>query len=502
MNRAIAFALLLALPAVAWGGGRGWSWPSWLGWGTPAVKAGVALPPGTPSVWIDVDNLDGLNNSTLTNGIEFSSTTIVNRGSLGGTFAGTTGAAPTFVSSCVGRGSRKPCLRFDGVNDFLQSSLAASAFRFLHVGPSTCFIVHQTTARTATSVTAFRTWMSTNTTALTTSGTLAYLLDANYSSNRTRTIFADGASPAAISLDSPNAAYMQQTWDVSGWRYEPGAGGNDFGVYRTPSTLLASVEPTAPNNVDPAQTLFIGRTGASFPILADVRGFVCYNSALSTPDMAALTAWANGAITPTPYAAGSCATSSPKLCGSQSPCRIGVMGDSISFAVGGTTKWPDVLRTSLANTVDWVVMNEAVSSSTIADGRTTQWADRLEGAGLTALIIFQGRNDIAADTLGSVVAGYNTEVANDAIAQGVNVLTISSLPTGFSTTRQAQQDIFNADLVAEAGGCRQHLDIYATFEASPGSDTLSPTYDSGDGVHPNQVGQDLIAATVLPLVGP
>ena len=79
---------------------------------------------------------------------------------------------------------------------------------------------------------------------------------------------------------------------------------------------------------------------------------------------------------------------------------------------------------------------------------------------------------------------------------------LSSLPTGFSTPRQAQQDIFNAALASAAGGCRQHLDIYDTFEATPGSNTLSPTYDSGDGVHPNQVGQDLIAATVLPLVGP
>lgn len=344
--------------------------------------------------------------------------------------------------------------------------------------------------------------MSTNTTALTTTGTLAYLLDQNYNTNRTRTIFADGTAPAAISLDSPFAAYMQQTWDVSGWRYEPGAAGDDFGVYRTPSTLLASVEPTAPNNVDPAQTLFIGRTGANFPILADVRGFVCYSSALSASEMTALTTWAQGAITPTPYAAGSCATTSPKLCGGQSPCRIGVMGDSISFAVGGTTKWPDVLRTSLANTVDWVVMNEAVSSSTIADGRTTQWADRLEGAGLTALIIFQGRNDIAADTAGTVVAGYNTEVANEAIAQGANVLTISSLPTGFSAPRQAQQDIFNAALASAAGGCRQHLDVYAAFEQTPGSDTLAAIYDSGDGVHPNQAGQDALAAAVLPLIGP
>ena len=464
-------------------------------------------PPGAPSVWIDVDNLDGLNNSTLTNGVEFSSTTIVNRGSLGGTFAGTTGAAPTFVSSCVGRGSRKPCLRFDGVDDGLLSSLPSSSFRFMHEGPSTCYVVGEPVNPGVTGVPFYRTVVATTGIVTTDTGISHQWLDYQSRQMRIRNLQYDGTAPAALIVSTGDDVMNQQTWASSGSVYNPGAAGNDFGVY-TLGVLRVSGEPTAPLAANPTMTLSIGKSGANgggatvSPWRGNIRGLVCYASALDAAGVAALESWATSSVTSTPYAAGACATASPKLCGAQSPCRVGVMGDSLSFTIGAVTKeWPDVLR-DLVGSAEFVLLNEGVSASTIIDGATTQWSTRLKQAGLTSLIIFQGRNDIdfgqtAAATLTRVAA-----VADDAIADGLNVLTISTLPSGFPAGVQVEQDAFNAGLASAAGGCRQHLDVYADFENSPGSDTLLAAYDLGDGVHLNQTGHDALAAAVLPLVGP
>lgn len=256
-------------------------------------------------------------------------------------------------------------------------------------------------------------------------------------------------------------------------------------------------------------TLSIGKSGAGggggteSPWRGDMRSVVCYDSALDAAGITALEAWTQSTqITSTPYDAGACATSASTLCGGQSPCRIGVMGDSLSFTIGaGTKEWPDVLR-DLVGSAEFVLLNEGVSASTIIDGATTQWSTRLKLAGLTSLIIFQGRNDIDFGQTAAATLTRVANVANDAIADGLNVLTISTLPTAFNASQETQQLLFNAGLASAAGGCRQHLDVYEDFEETPGSNTLKLAYDLGDGVHLNQTGHDALAAAVLPLIGP
>jgi len=458
-------------------------------------------PPGAPLVWVDGANLDGLNNSTLTNGVEFSSTTFVNRGSLGGTFSGGAGVAPTYKANCVGGYG---CLSFDGVDDVAASSLAAASFQFLHVGPSTCYAIGQPVRNVATGTTATMGMWATSRANVGEVGEVGWLNDSQYNSSASNADLYDGAAPKAGGVTSANGAYLQQSWTRHAAWYNPGDVGNDFIIY-TNGVNVAETEPTAASATAPTRTFQIGAALNALYWVGNIFQVVCYSSALSGAQITALDAWGQSKLTASPYPAGSCATGAAKLCGSQSPCRIGVMGDSISFASGGVTEWPDTMRTNLASPT-YVVIDEAVSGARVSTAKTTQWTNRLKQQGLAALVLFIGRNDIDDNVSATTVLSDLAFVASEATAAGIKVMTVSALPSGneagWTAGKQTQMDALNAGLAGAASGCRSHLDVYANFENLPGSDTLAAIYDSGDGLHPNQAGQDLLESLIRPTVGP
>lgn len=460
-----------------------------------------APPPGAPVVWIDGASLDGLNNSTLVNGQEFSATTIVNRGSLGGTFNGSVGLAPTYKANCVGGFG---CLSFDGVNDVAASSVAAASYQFLHVGPSTCYAIGQPVRNVATGTTGNFAMWATSRANVGEVGEVSWLNDSQYNSSASNADLYDGAAPKAGGVTSANGAYLQQSWTRHLAWYNPADVGNDFIIY-TNGVNVAETEPTAASATAPTRTFQIGAALNALYFGGNIYQVVCYSSALSGAEITALDAWGQTKITASPYPAGSCATGAAKLCGGQSPCRVGVMGDSISFASGGVTEWPDVLRTNIGG-ANMVIIDEAVSGARLSTAKTTQWTNRLKNMGLTALVLFIGRNDIDDNVAATTVLSDLAFVAGEATAAGIKVLTVSALPSGneagWTGAKTTQMLALNAGLASAAGGCRSFLDLYAAFEQSPGSNTLATIYDSGDGLHPNQPGQDALEAAIRPLVGP
>lgn len=106
----------------------GWS-P--FGWGTlPRRSGGAAIPTANLQVFLDGDDTDGSSNSTRTNGAAFNNW--LNKGALGGTFSNATGTQqPLFASSLL---AGHAGATFDGTDDRLVSSLAASSFTFMHDG--------------------------------------------------------------------------------------------------------------------------------------------------------------------------------------------------------------------------------------------------------------------------------------------------------------------------------------------------------------------------------
>lgn len=472
--------------------------------GEPSTCASCGSPPGTPSVWVDGTDLDGSGNTTLSDSDVFDGTpAITNKGSLGGTFSNGATTSPAYAAGCIGRASSKGCLRFDGTDDLAVSSLAASNFRFLHETDSTCLSVWKTRSNAATGTSDNQVLWATALASVTSEGAVSWIADSQWSSNEQWHDLYDGASPAAIRFTSSSGVYVSQAWSRSIVRYDVGATGDDLSVL-TNGTNIGGGEPTTPYAGDPNITLYLGAAWNALYFGGDLYQLICYNSALSDGDRTTLDTWASCMVGSTTAEIGGCASSTSTLCGSQSPCRIGVVGDSLSYP-GALTEWPDTLRTNLGG--GYEVLNEAVSGDEIETAKTTQWTNRLKPAGVHALILFIGRNDIytSSETAANVLADV-AEVVADATAAGVNVLTISALPTedaaDWSSAKQIQHDAFNAGLISAAGGCRQHLDVYATFEEPTDPDALKLTYDSGDGLHLNQAGQDALEALIEPLIGP
>jgi len=98
----------------------------------------ASTPPANPipdaanlRAYMEGDNLDGANNSTLLDGDAMAS--VVNLGTLGGTFTQGTLANRPLFSLTAGPSGTKPALTFDGT-DSLVSSVAAASWAFLHDG--------------------------------------------------------------------------------------------------------------------------------------------------------------------------------------------------------------------------------------------------------------------------------------------------------------------------------------------------------------------------------
>lgn len=463
--------------------------------------ADCGAPPGAPSLWVDGTDLDGSNNSTLTDGVEFDGTpAVVNKGSLGGTFSGTAGATATYEADCL-TGSRG-CMRFDGVNDTVSSSLAAASWRFVHEGDSSCFFLTKITRSVATGTGGSLALLTTSRAVSTNTGAVLWLADSQWSSQEVELQLYDGAAPAAIDFSSASGGFLQQSLNRVAFRYDNGAAGNDLTVWANGSTV-GSVEPTAPNAASPTYTAYLGAAVNAVYFSGDVHQALCYDEDAAQVDMGVLDSWAQCKVT-APYAPGSCASGASALCGSQSPCRIGVMGNSITFAAAGVTEWPDVMRTNLG--AGYEVLNEAVSSTTIQTAKTTQWANRLKQQKVHALIIAHGVNDVIADRTAAQIVADIEEVVDDALAAGIKVLTLDILPCGnygsCTAPRIAVLEQVNADLAAAATGCWSHLAIYDDMEEPVATNDLAVAYDSGDGLHPNQTGQNAIEALVSPEVGP
>lgn len=103
-----------------------------------------------------------------------------------------------------------------------------------------------------------------------------------------------------------------------------------------------------------------------------------------------------------------------------------------------------------------------------------------------------------------VLSGYsNDEVVNNLLAirsaaktNQVAVLVLSIQPRQVNDAQRAQLLNIDARLSAAIGPC--YVDIYSKLSTAGG--LLLPQYDSGDGIHPNEAGHQVIAATVQQVV--
>lgn len=251
----------------------GWS-P--FGWRTSPKPSGDPVTTGRV-VFLDGDNTDGSNNSTRTNGVAFDNW--VNLGTLGGTFSNATGTQqPLFATGLL---NGHAGATFDGVDDRLVSSLAASAFTFLHDGSGASVYV---VARSPTS--AVMTLLATRTTA----GTSRGLMVGTNTLYRAQVLMSDGVGVVAT-VTGAGGSVSNNLFDIVATRLASAAS-PDLRV-NTNGVSVGTTDATAFSASAPAATLHLGSNAVPGSFYGgSILAVLAYNVDHSDTQRAAIEAWA------------------------------------------------------------------------------------------------------------------------------------------------------------------------------------------------------------------
>jgi lysophospholipase L1-like esterase len=190
------------------------------------------------------------------------------------------------------------------------------------------------------------------------------------------------------------------------------------------------------------------------------------------------------------------------------------LGDSITDGRGSTTdgndRWPDDLARRLATnapTAGVAVDNMGIGGNGIFAGLGPAAMNRfdrdvLNQSGVRWLIVFEGVNDIGGDATGNIatnlIAAYTT-FANKAHARGLLAYGATITPFGgngyFTPTHEAERQAVNAwfrtNTVYDA-----LIDFDKVVRDPVTLTNLLAAYNSGDGLHLNPLGYQVMASNV------
>ncbi|WP_427890700.1 SGNH/GDSL hydrolase family protein [Kribbella sp. GL6] len=188
---------------------------------------------------------------------------------------------------------------------------------------------------------------------------------------------------------------------------------------------------------------------------------------------------------------------------------VATLGDSITSSVGTTIdtnrRWPDVLADRYAQLPEprrLAISNEGISGNRVLGGVAKAGSagasalarldkDVLTKPGVRTVLLLEGINDIyAGATTDQLIAGYRQLIARvHATGRCIVGGTLTPMGSSFVYTpeKEAVREAVNT-FIRTSG----EFDAVADFDAAtrdPANPTrLSPTYDGGDGLHPNDAG--------------
>jgi lysophospholipase L1-like esterase len=347
--------------------------------------------------------------------------------------------------------------------------------------------------------------MGTAGSATTQRGLLMAFDDAASAENRMQIDMKNGGSVFSNRINANNA-YAAQLWNRAFYTFEAAAVTDAIKGY-VGGVLVAQsgAQLAVPSVLDPSNTLFLGNNATGNFLDGELAEVVCYSSVLTTEERAALDVWAECIETDEPHGPMPLPTlaASTTIClPSEQPCRIGVMGDSITSTTSPATWINGYMRTAYPTSVSF--RNVAVSSTTIEIAKTNQWQNDLRTSGVHSIMMLIGTNDVNAGTSAADILADIDEVADAAISLNMKVITVSILPREASLSLPGYLAVLldvNTGLAAAADGViRIHADVYADMEDPVLTDDLLTAYDSGDHLHPNQTGQDALGAFIDSLI--
>lgn len=199
------------------------------------------------------------------------------------------------------------------------------------------------------------------------------------------------------------------------------------------------------------------------------------------------------------------------------------LGSSVTDGFGSTLnanrRWPDYLAWRLVEAGENRVMsviNAGISGNQLTSSEVPQlvgagmprflfgeagskrlaW-DVLGQTGATDLIVHIGSNDLRFGVSAATLIEAFQQVAKRARQTYQKVFGTTILPGGYSPEQATQLQMVNTWMLEHGNEWFDAIFDFATPLRSPENEALlNPAYDSGDGMHPNDEGYQLMAAAV------
>jgi len=152
--------------------------------------------------------------------------------------------------------------------------------------------------------------------------------------------------------------------------------------------------------------------------------------------------------------------------------------DRVNYGIGGNTTAQGIAR---------------LRSATIGDAKYA--------------IVELGINDVVQSINSDTIISHLNFICNAFKQAGANVVLLNLPPfktnVNWSAPKQVLHDAVNAACASATATpyADFRVNIESVLETSPGSNTLNPAYDSGDGLHPNSTGYGVIATAIYTTVG-
>lgn len=190
--------------------------------------------------------------------------------------------------------------------------------------------------------------------------------------------------------------------------------------------------------------------------------------------------------------------------------RVVALGDSItqgSGITGVTDPYPAKLNNLLG--VRWDVVNHGYSGDTVAQMRT-RWTNDIRGKKAWRYFIFLGGvNDLRNGTSANTIFTTISATLDEARADGIIVVLFTVTPwkafVNWSAARQTETESLNALLLnycatyPSQARCR---DTYDVLNDPADAALLLAAHNSGDGLHPDQSGMDILADEAKAAIAP
>lgn len=190
---------------------------------------------------------------------------------------------------------------------------------------------------------------------------------------------------------------------------------------------------------------------------------------------------------------------------STAPSTVVAVGDSITdglqLAADTDTRWPDRLAARVAP-LGLAVVNSGISGDDItydqatAPGVQTRWAtDALGVPGVRTIIDQAGINDLRTGIPVTTLEAAQQSLVSSAHAAGVRVLICTLTPmagsSGDTAAEESARSAYNAWVLGGGSGADGVVDFAAALDGGNGA--LAVAYDSGDHLHPDAAGQQVLA---------